>query len=151
MSNILRTEMPLLVRHEGIWVGTYRHVAPDLTVLDQHDFRIAVEFPEDGSCDYRQTSHYRWDDGRTDDIVFEASYRDKKLIWDYGRIKGELWAIDEATLYLWFTFTDQPDVRVYEMIQLSPDGRHRARTWHWLRQHALFQLTLVSERRESDG
>jgi len=35
------------------------------------------------------------------------------------------------------------------MIQLSQDGAHRARTWHWFRDEALWRITLVRERRES--
>jgi hypothetical protein len=35
------------------------------------------------------------------------------------------------------------------MIQLSPDGKHRARTWHWFRDHQLWRITLVREHRVS--
>jgi hypothetical protein len=42
-----------------------------------------------------------------------------------------------------------PDGRVTEMIQLSSDGLHRARTWHWFRAQALDRITLVRERRAS--
>jgi len=36
---------------------------------------------------------------------------------------------------------------VAEMIQLSADGLHRARKWHWYRRGALEKVTLVRERR----
>jgi hypothetical protein len=33
------------------------------------------------------------------------------------------------------------------MIQISEDGRNRARTWHWFREQKLFKITLTQERR----
>ena len=145
--NPIPKELPLLARHAGTWEGTYRHIAPDFSLIDSHHFRILVEFPEEGSCHYRQSSHYWWEDGRTQDIIFEALCSDGKLRWDNNRIHGELWAVDDMTLYLSFGFADDPEVTIYEMIQLSPCGQHRARTWHWLRAGELFQITLVEESR----
>ena len=146
-GNPIHTAIPLLARHAGVWQGTYRHIRPDLSVIDQHDFRITVEFPEDGSCHYRQSSHYWWPDGRTDDIVFEADCKGDRLVWDNGRINGRLWQLDDRTLYLTFGFNADPAVVIYEMIQLGANGDDRARTWHWLRDDKLFQLTLVDEAR----
>ncbi|HNR23212.1 MAG TPA: hypothetical protein PKL49_09325, partial [Steroidobacteraceae bacterium] len=42
-----------------------------------------------------------------------------------------------------------PGNQVTEMIQLSRDGIHRARTWHWLRDEQLWRITLVREQRTS--
>lgn len=141
----------LLSRHVGIWSGQYRHIRPDLSVIDHHAFTITVEMPEDGSCSYRQSSHYDWPDGRTQDLVFEADFApgEDRLVWDNGRIAGEMYALDQQTLYLHFRFAHDPDVQVCEMIQLSACGRDRARTWHWLRKDKLEKLTLVDERRGS--
>ena len=140
----------LLERHAGVWVGRYRHVTPALEVIDAHDFRIRVELPNDDSCGYRQSSVYTWPDGRTQDLLFEADFEQggERLSWDNGRIAGAMHAIDEETLYLNFVFADAPDQKVCEMIQLSACGRHRARTWHWLRAGELERLTLVNEVRE---
>ena len=143
--------MPLLARHEGTWRGVYRHVAPDLSPIDTHDFRIVVELPDEPGCAYRQTSHYWWPDGRTEDRVFEARFDAGRcrLAWDNGRIAGELWELDDVSLYLSFRFAAPDPMRVCEMIQLSRSGRHRARTWHWFRDDRLCRLTLVDERREA--
>jgi hypothetical protein len=145
--NPIAMDIPLLARNAGAWEGIYRHVAPDLTLLDRHRFRIEVELPENESFHYRQTSHYWWDDGRSQNFVFEAKCRNARLEWDTGRIKGELAQLDDMTLYLRFGFRAQPEIEVFEMIQLSPDGRDRARSWHWLRAGKLYQLTLVEEQR----
>jgi hypothetical protein len=38
-------------------------------------------------------------------------------------------------------------VGLYEMINLDPTGNHRTRTWHWLKDGACFQRTLINETR----
>lgn len=150
---LIRDHLPLLARHEGVWAGTYSFVTPGLEVLDRYDFRIRVSFPEDGKGrrTYRQESDYRWPDGRTQSLVFEGELEGEAIVFDNGRIAGRMWAVDERTLYLTFGFTEQPGVEVCEMIQLSADGGSRARTWHWFRDEALFQITLVDERREAQA
>jgi Lon protease-like protein len=142
--------MPLLARHAGIWEGEYTHIAPDRTVQDQHVFRILVELPEQGPA-YRQASHYWWPDGRTQQLVYEAGYRDRRIVFDNGRISGSLWELNERTQYMEFGYAADPSGLVCEMMQLSPDGTHRARTWHWLRNHELWRITLVRERRLAGG
>jgi len=137
----------LLKRHVGVWNGTYTHLDTHYEVLDQHDYTIKAECPDDDSCDYRQTSHYNWDDGRVLDFVFEASFNESgdRLIWDDGRIAGELWAITPDTIYLHFSYTAEPHIKICEMMQLSACGTHRARTWHWMNNEKLFKITLVKE------
>jgi len=58
-----------------------------------------------------------------------------------------MWELDDEAMYLTFGFHNDPDVHVTEMIQISPCGQHRGRTWHWFRKNELYQLTLVSEQR----
>jgi len=147
--NPVREHMPLLARHAGVWEGEYTHLAPDLAVQDRLSFRILVEFPEDSSAAYRQTSHYWWPDGRTEALRYEGNYRDGCVVFDTGRIHGACREVDDRTLYLRFAFNADPSGYVCEMIQLSADGRHRARTWHWFRQDALWRITLVREGRVS--
>lgn len=146
--SIIRTRMPLLARHEGTWAGTYRFITPQMTLLDQHDFRIVASFPEDGrgGVTYRQDSVYRWPDGRTRELRFEGVYDNGRVVFD-GRIAGSMRELDERTLYLHFWFADQPGVDVLEAIHLAPNNADRARTWHWFKDQKLFQLTLVDEHR----
>ncbi len=150
--SLIKTKLPLLARHEGVWAGTYRFITPQMKLLDQYDFRIQVSVPNDaqGGITYRQDSFYTWPDGRTQDLSFEAFYRDENgqavAVFDQ-RIAGKIWELDTRTIYLTFRFADQPDVDVCEMIQLAENNRDRARTWHWFRQGRLFQLTLVEEAR----
>lgn len=82
--SIIKTNMPVLARHEGIWEGTYRFITPHLQVVEQHDFHIEVSFPDEGQggITYRQLSHYDWPGGRTGDIDFEAQYKDGQVVFD---------------------------------------------------------------------
>ena len=41
--------------------------------------------------------------------------------------------------------TGEPDMYLYEMIQLSADSTSRARTWHWFKKDRCFQRTLIDE------
>jgi hypothetical protein len=149
--NVLHRELPLLTRHAGVWEGEYSHLAPDLTIQEQLRFRIRAEFPDEGPQHYRQTSHYWWPDGRTQQLVYGAAWDPAvgRLTWDDGRIRGQLWQVDDATLYLRFSFHAEPGSYVCEMLQLADDGVHRARTWHWFRDGRPWRLTLVRERRVS--
>jgi hypothetical protein len=47
MSSI-RDEMPVLVRHEGDWVGTYSLIDLEGNILDKHESHLTCQFPEDG-------------------------------------------------------------------------------------------------------
>ncbi|MDX2144359.1 MAG: hypothetical protein SFV19_13470 [Rhodospirillaceae bacterium] len=146
--SIIKQRMPLLARHEGTWAGTYRFITPQMKVLDQYDFRINVKFPDDGQggLTYRQESFYTWPDGRTRELVFDATYDGGQAVFA-GRISGSVRELDERTLYVHFWFDDQPGVDVCEMIQLAPNNKDRGRTWHWFKDGKLFQLTLVDEMR----
>ena len=141
----------LLSRHRGIWEGRYTHLdATTLTVVERQLFRIRVEVFPDGDPAYRQTSHYWWPEGREEELVYEGAMRDGALLIDTGRMWGAARAIAADTLYLEFGYSATPALRIAEMIQLSADGAHRARTWHWLRSGALERITLVREQRCSD-
>ena len=52
-------------------------------------------------------------------------------------------------MMLHWTRVNEPDLYLYEMIQISDDGAARARVWHWFKSDRLFQRTLVDERRVS--
>lgn len=142
--------MDLLRQHVGIWEGDYTHIDPaDRSVQESYAFRIKVECPDYGPIAYRQTSRYRWDDGRTTELVYTGIAQGDRLLIDDGRVRGEIRAIEPQTLYMRFGYTADPGNQVTEMIQLSRDGRHRARTWHWLRDEQLWRITLVREQRKS--
>jgi hypothetical protein len=142
--------LPLIALNEGRWDGTYRFMRPDGVLLDSYEFRIRVSLSRENAKAYRQESHYRWDDGRTLEMEFEASYADGRLHWDNGRINGSLWEISDNTIYLRFGFNAQPGLVCHEMIQITPDGQQRGRTWLWYQDGRLERYTLIDERRVAD-
>ncbi len=146
MTNRLHGLMPNFARHAGFWVGTYTHISPDGATLDHHEVRTISELPEDGSCDFRLRVHNLWADGRETRLMHEANYADGRL-WFAGDIVGSMWEVDDLTVYLRFGYRNDASLTVCEMIQVSHDGRHRARTWHWFKDEQLFKLTLTRERR----
>jgi len=143
----IREEMPVLARHEGEWVGTYTLVDTSGKILDQHESHLSCQFPADGPYPYYQVNRYTWADGKKEEHQFPGTYRDKTLWFDSDRILGKAWEIDDSTVILWFSYKSAPGMYLYEMIQISPDNNHRARTWHWFKDHQIYQRTLIQEKR----
>lgn len=142
--------MPLLARHEGVWDGYYRYYGNTGNKIDEHKARILCRMI--GAEDYHQTNYYFWADGRKDTRDFPAIVKEDRLVF-YTEITG--WAaevpLDEnnRTIMLHWTRNNEPDLYLYEMIQISDCGQYRARVWQWFRQGRLFQRTLVDEQRVS--
>jgi hypothetical protein len=146
----IKDDMPLLARHEGVWEGTYRYYDATGKLVDEHKSRLLCRFPEDGPYPYHQTNHYIWADGRTEVRDFPAEYRERRIWWDNDLIQG--WAaelsIDDKgrSVVLYWQRTGDPELYLYEMIQLSDDGKKRVRTWHWIRNGELETRTAIEER-----
>ena len=147
----LREKMPLLARHEGVWDGYYRYFDISGNRIDEHKSRLLCRIINDH--DYHQTNYYFWADGRKDTRDFPAMVKEDRLVF-YTEISG--WAaalpLDEhnRTIMLHWTRNNEPDLYLYEMIQISDCGQYRARVWQWFRQGRLFQRTLVDEQRVSN-
>ena len=147
----LRERMPLLARHEGVWDGYYRYFDDTGNKVDEHKARILCRMI--GADDYHQTNYYFWADGRKDTRDFPAIVKEDRLVF-YTEISG--WAaevpLDEnnRTIMLHWTRNNEPDLYLYEMIQISDCGQYRARVWQWFRQGRLFMRTLVDEQRISE-
>lgn len=146
----IREEMPLLARHEGVWDGVYTYYNAAGEKIDEHRSRLFCRFPDGGDCPYHQTNHYTWADGRTDIRDFPATYADKRIWWDNDLIKG--WAAEAAldqfhrTVMLYWQRQGDPNLYLYEMIQISDDGQNRCRTWHWIRNGLLETRTAIQEK-----
>ena len=142
----MKEVMPILARSSGRWEGRYKHVTPQGDLVDTYEVRCHSEMPEDGSADYRLNTHNIWADGRETRASHEADWRDGRLYWK-GALTGWMAQVDDMTLYLRFGFASDPEIEIFEMIQVAMDGQSRARTWHWFRNGELYQITLTDERR----
>ena len=150
MTETLRQAMPLLASNEGVWEGWYRYYdAKTGALTDQHRSRLFCRMVDEGRNGYHQTNHYYWEDGRTEVRDFPAWYENGRIWWDNDLIKG--WAAamqpddyNRSTCLNW-TRHGEPDVYLYEMIQLSDDGINRSRTWQWFKHGKCFQRTLIDE------
>ncbi|MEN3746595.1 DUF3598 domain-containing protein [Sphingomonas sp. HF-S3] len=146
----IREAMPLLARHEGVWDGVYIYYDAAGQKIDEHKSRLLCRVDEDSPNPYHQTNFYTWDDGRTEIRDFPAEYRDGRIWWDNELIVG--WAAEVAlddknrTLMLYWQRTGDPDLYLYEMIQISDDGTYRCRTWHWIRGGRIETRTSIEER-----
>jgi hypothetical protein len=146
----IKDDMPLLARHEGVWEGTYRYYDSSGKLVDEHKSRLLCRFPESGPYPYHQTNIYTWADGRTEVREFPAEYRDGRIWWDNELIQG--WAaelnLDDKgrSVVLYWQRTGDPDLYLYEMIQMSDDGKKRCRTWHWIRSGELETRTAIEEK-----
>lgn len=147
----IREAMPLLARNEGVWEGWYRTYDINGKQTDEHRSRLLCRFvDQDGSTVYHQTNYYFWDDGRSETREFPSRYENGRIWWDNDLISG--WAaamqpddFNRSTCLNW-TRTGEPDMYLYEMIQLSDDGISRARTWQWFKKGRCFQRTLIDEK-----
>lgn len=137
--------MPNMLRHEGVWEGTYRHVDRDGSLVDIHHMRTRCEFPVNGDFAYIQYNLLKWGDGRTVQRDFGGAYRDGMLWWDTERFHGHGWETRDGIVMLRLVRKDEPGVRFTEMIELSDDGQTRARTWQWFRNGVPFRRTLCDE------
>jgi hypothetical protein len=143
----IREAMPVLVRHEGDWIGTYTLVDLHGNILDQHKSHLTCEFPVNSSYPYYQTNRYTWSNGKKEEYKFPGIYRDKALWFDTERVDGKAWEVDNVTIILRFSYKEASDMNLYEMIQISPCNNYRARTWHWFKNNRIFQRTLIQEER----
>lgn len=148
----IRTGMPVLARHEGVWEGTFRRYDADGVLIAEFPSVITTTFPEDGPFDYQQTNRYLRDAG--EDIVIRSagSFDGERLRFENERVRG--WVVDDATdafgrsTLLFFEYLDGSGTYVYETVQISDDGsrRHRA-TQYFNADGSLQRRTLIDETR----
>lgn len=141
----LRAAMPSILRHEGTWRGTYRHLDAHGGHEDQHESEVRCEFPEEGPVAYRQHNLFRWPDGREQRAVLEGELREGRLWWETPTFRGSAWETHGGLILLDLERLDDPGARFYEIIVLGDGGRRRARTWHWFKQGRLYRRTLCDE------
>ncbi|MGH3262636.1 MAG: DUF3598 family protein [Trebonia sp.] len=137
--------MPLLSKHLGEWRGEYVHLDPDGTIIDRHASHLRCWVPEDGSADIVQINTYTWADGRQQQFEFAGRVIDGICHFDSDRIIGEMSQIDDQVIVLNWFYKSDPANYLYELIQISLDGTHKFRTWHWMDNDRLVKRTIIAE------
>lgn len=139
------TDFPAMRAHEGVWEGTYRHLAADGSLEDEHAARVVCEFPRDGEVFYRQTIRFLWAGGRSREAVFGGVIRGDAVWFDTPTFHGRSWETHDGLVLLNLARKDEPGANFFEIICMGEGGRSRARTWHWFRDGALYRRTLCDE------
>lgn len=153
----LRRLQPILARHEGVWEGIYRRYDALGMPIGQHRSRVVIRYrpdPKGGNEVYEQTNLYYHADGRQEEIQTTGSFDGDRLRFHSDRVDG--WSKDDATdparrtclLFMefkknvgWYT----AGVQVYEIINISDDGRHRSRMTQHLQGGKTLTRTLIDE------
>lgn len=153
----LRRLQPIMARHEGVWEGVYRRYDAAGKPIGEHRSRVVIRFrpdPVGGSEIYEQTNLYYHPDGRIEEIQTRGEFDGERLNFYSDRVDG--WSKDDTTdpdrrtciLFMlfkkdvsWYT----AGVQVYEIINISDDGRHRSRMTQHLKDGRALTRTLIDE------
>lgn len=150
----VRSAFPQLARHEGVWEGWYRYIDVNGEQIDAHRSRLVCRIPDETPSLYHQTNHYQWEDGSEEVRDFKGVIQGNRLVFDNDIIKG--WAAQEPldehqrTMLLHWVRCGEPNIYLYEMIQLSDCGRFRTRVWQWIEDGQTVKRTLIDEQKVSD-
>jgi hypothetical protein len=145
----LRSELPVVARHEGVWEGRFVEIDTDLSVVDRFETRISVDLSPDGEWSYRQRNRYRWPDGTEATHDLPGTYEDGRIVFDTDYVQGEAWEAthDDRSVVLTWTRPEEPSVSYHEIITINAADDSRARTWHWFDEDGLMKRTLIEEER----
>jgi len=146
MSNPLKTMMPEMYQHQGVWEGVYQHIDLDGKIIDEHASHVECVFPDQGEEVYVQRNRFTWDDGREHKVEFSGVIKDNKIWWDTDTFCGFGWVAAKNIILLELDRKDVENTKFSEIIVLGQNKRERVRTWHWLQNGKCFKRTLCNER-----
>ncbi len=147
LRDALQAVMPAMLRHEGVWEGSYRHIGINGALIDQYDVWTHCELPDTGPHAYVQHNRMRWADGRAAEFHFGGALVGDRLVWDTDRFRGHGWQTGDDLIMLRLDRRDVPDSYYVELIDIARDGLSRMRTWHWYLNGQPWKRTLCDERR----
>ena len=134
--------------HEGIWMGTYRHLNIEAEQEELIQSHVICEFPGTDVF-YRQTINLTHPDGAQTQAGFDGYDRGDHLWFDTPTFVGKSWETADGVVLLNLERKDEPGAHFVEAIIMADGGRHRARTWHWFKNGQLYRRTLCDESRVS--
>lgn len=142
-TSSLYAKFPVFARHEGVWQGTYKVVdTKNGQILDQHDSKLTCKMSGDNG--YYQKNEYAWSDGRVETREFPGEFCDGALCFDTPRLLGKAYEVNENTICLLWTYKDQANWKLSEIITLESDT-HRCRTWQHFENGGFVKITVIDE------
>jgi hypothetical protein len=133
--------------HEGVWIGTYRHLDAQGAVESMFASRVTCSFPKEAEVFYRQVTELTDASGKSTVASFDGIDRGDHLYFDSPAFSGRSWETPQGQILLDLSRKDEPGARFVEIIILGEGGLHRARTWHWFKLGKLYRRTLCDESR----
>ena len=151
----LKAKFPVLARCEGVWKGVFRRFDGNAKLLAEFKSTITKRYLPDAPWPrvYHQTNHYDFADGKTQTLETFGHYADGKIHFESDRVKG--WQLDDPadphkrSIFLHMVYKSDPDQYVYELINVSDDGKFRTRMTQFLKAGRTVQRTMIDEEKVS--
>ncbi len=146
-----RDRFPALAKNEGVWDGMFRRVDADGRITAEFKSRIIKRYlPDETWPDmYHQTNIYNLANGERQQFDTKGWFADGKIHFSSDRVDG--WQMDDPadsfqrTVFLYMVYKSNLDQYVYEMINVSDDGRYRTRMTQFLKDGQTVRRTLIDE------
>jgi hypothetical protein len=153
----VKARFPVLARSEGVWAGTFRRLDAEGRIVAEFKSRVTKRYLVDAPWPriYHQTNHYEFPDGTSQHLETYGEFRDGRIHFESERVKG--WQLDDPadpykrTVLLHMVYKDRPEEYVYELINVSDDGRYRTRMTQFLKDGRTVQRTLIDEEKLAAG
>jgi hypothetical protein len=143
--------LPVIVRHAGVWEGTFARIDADNNVQAKFRSQIVFRLLDDAHWPdiYLQTNTYWLPGGSVQSFDTPGSFRDGRLWFESDRVRG--WSADDpldtegANALLFMEVLYDPGTHIYEMAQISRDNTRRSRAVQFVRDAVTIQRTLIDE------
>lgn len=148
-DNPLKTLMPPVLQHSGVWRGEYQHLDIQGKIVDQHASQVECVFPDYVTAPddpvYLQRNEFTWDDGRKHKVEFAGIIKGDRIWWDTDTFSGYGWQASPSIFLLELERKDVAGASFLEAIVMGSCLTNRARTWHWFKDGVCYQRTLCNE------
>lgn len=141
---------PVFDKMLGVWEGTYTLLDIKGSLLDHHRSRLEIYRDGDKLC---SRNIYTWEDGRSLMLPFSSmriNEEGNQFYVQSDRLDGVMQEVGNDIIILVWTYKDQPQTRMCEIIRLISD-QHRARTWQYIENDHLTRVMMIEEYKVADS
>jgi hypothetical protein len=155
-SAVISQRFPVMARHEGVWQGIHRKLDAAGNPTRSYRSTVIVRYMDaepDGTV-MRQTDIHHFDD-RPDEVIETTGCVEGNLIvFRTDRVDGFAGDLNDPGQRACFVYLDIKYIpggaSMYEMVEISPDGRSRHIGTQLLKDGRLLERTLIDEAKVSD-